>query len=129
MQRLTSCISQGLIPRSQLSMFNVVQCQQLQVATHNIQDSSLKDECLSHLKYNGYESHWWTLNKDLKDLHLGSKICKLQVCNDLKFICCIDLLSTEYKMATDKIAQCKFFELVIIGMNKLDQQSLNMKTA
>ncbi len=64
-------------PNSQCFFFSssyLVQCQQLQVVTHNIQNSSLKDEHLSHLKYNGYESHWWTLNKDLKDFHLSSKM-------------------------------------------------------
>jgi hypothetical protein len=47
-------------------------------ATCNIQDSSLQNEHLGYLEYNGYEGHWWTPNKDPIDLHLDFHICTLQ---------------------------------------------------
>jgi hypothetical protein len=95
-----------LTPKSKLSTFLlfILCCSMLVIATCNIQDSSFKDEHLGHLKYNGYEGHWWMPNKDPKDLHLDYRISTLQVCNSLKFICCIE--STIYAVWNGKWWNC-----------------------
>jgi hypothetical protein len=82
----------------------------LAAATCNIQDSSIKDEYLGHLEYNGYEL-WmsWLINEcrtRIQEIfilifkyavcngaHCNLQLCKFVLCNNLKFIYWIDVPS------------------------------------
>jgi hypothetical protein len=99
--------------------------------SNQIQESSLKDEHLGCLKYNGYEGHWCTPNKDPIDLHLDSHICTLQFASLQQLKIYLLHWSTIYVVQNGEWWNHTedFFELVTIHMNMLDQQSLNVNKA